>query len=78
MRAVLSRDGGATWDVANEKLIRDDSAGVVGYPTSLQLEDDTIFTGYELGKPSSEGERPHSYVAGSRYTLDYVDALGKR
>ena len=78
VRAVLSRDGGATWDVENEKLIRDDSAGVVGYPTSVQLEDDSIFTGYELGKPAGEGERPHSYVAGSRYTLDYVGALGKR
>jgi hypothetical protein len=77
VRAVLSRDGGETWDVAHEKVIRDDSAGVVGYPTSVQLDDDTIFTAYELGKPAGEGERAHSYVAGSRYSLDYVAPLGR-
>ena len=77
VRAVLSRDDGETWDAAHEKILRDDSAGVVGYPTSVELADGTIFTAYELGKPTGEGERPHSYVAGSRYTPDYVAPLGR-
>jgi len=77
VRAVLSHDGGATWDVAAEKLLRDDSTDVAGYPTSVELEDGSIFTAYELGKPGAEGERPHSYVAASRYTPDYVAPLGR-
>jgi hypothetical protein len=80
VRAALSRDGGVTWDVASEKILRDDSVGVAGYPTSVEMEDGTIFTAYELGKRGDEnpGERPHSYIAVSRYTVDYVAPLGRR
>ena len=50
-RACLSHDLGATWDIENEKIIRDDSLpGLVQYPTSIQLDDETILTGYSLSK----------------------------
>ena len=75
VRASITHDGGATWKP--EKVLRDDSAGVVGYPTSVQLGDGTIFTAYELGKPAAEGERPHSYVAASRFTPDFTVPLGR-
>jgi hypothetical protein len=117
MRAALSRDEGATWDLEREILIRDDAIGSVGYPMSVQLADGTIFTACELGKPvrgdqESEGSpsprsvdgpedvrptatgvipglsrdiraidmeaRPQAYVAGSRYTEDYVAPMGRR
>ena len=47
IRACLSSDDGQTWDVHNELVIRDDFLnGDLGYPTSVQLEDGTIFTAY--------------------------------
>ena len=50
-RACLSHDLGETWDYENEKIIRDDSLpGLVGYPTSIQLEDETILTAYAMSK----------------------------
>jgi hypothetical protein len=64
-RAVLSHDDGDTWDVANEKLLRDDAIGSVGYPMTVQLDDGTLFTACELGKPvrggqEGEGARPQT------------------
>ena len=51
VRACLSGDFGETWDYENEKIIRDDSLpGLVWYPTSIQLDDDTILTAYSLSK----------------------------
>lgn len=90
-RGVLSRDDGKTWDVANEKLLRDDTLpGLVGYPSSVQLEDGTIFTLYNVlrvGKLKPEDNwkykedllvRPplHSYIAASIYTENYAHPLG--
>ncbi len=58
VRAVLSRDGGRTWDMDNEIILRDDgvaafgnplgshSPGDLGYPISVQLTDGSIFTPY--------------------------------
>lgn len=89
--AVLSRDEGKTWDVANEKIIRDDTLpGLVGYPSSVQLDDGTIFTLYNVvrvGRIKPEDNfgykevltvHPplHSYIAGSFYTEDYIRPLG--
>ena len=49
IRACLSRDGGQSWDIENEIVVRDDAmTGRVGYPTSVQLEDETIVTAYSL------------------------------
>jgi hypothetical protein len=114
IRGVLSHDDGATWDVANEIVLRDDAAGSVGYPTSVQLADGTVFTAYELGKPAHSAQAAsvqqreaspvglhqtgtsrveqlptgwnvkmnmegalQAYVAGSRYTEDYVGPVGR-
>ena len=47
IRACLSHDHGKTWDIENEIVIRDDAmTGRVGYPTSVQLDDETILTAY--------------------------------
>ena len=46
-RACLSRDGGATWDLEHEVLVRDDAPnGDLGYPASVQMDDETILTIY--------------------------------
>ena len=56
-RACISADGGKTWDYAREILIRDDAPnGDLGYPASVQMDDDTILTVYyQIDKP---GEKP--------------------
>ena len=58
VRAVLSEDGGRTWDMSKEVVLRDDgvatwgnplgghSPGDIGYPLSVELADGTIFTTY--------------------------------
>jgi hypothetical protein len=86
----VSRDAGKTWDVANAKIIRDDTLpGLVGYPSSVQLNDGTIFTLYNnlrVGnikpgdnfkyKEALQVHPPlHSYIAGSLYTEDYIRPL---
>ena len=49
VRACISYDHGKTWDIENEIIIRDDAlTGRVGYPTSTQLEDETIVTAYSI------------------------------
>lgn len=45
VRAVISKDNGRTW--GDEIVLRDDGLnGDLGYPMSVQLPDDTIFTVY--------------------------------
>ena len=45
VRACLSHDEGETWDIQNELILRADGIDRdVGYPTSIQMEDGTIFT----------------------------------
>jgi sialidase-1 len=47
IRACLSDDGGATWDVENGKILRDNGIDLdMGYPSSQQLDDGTILTVY--------------------------------
>jgi hypothetical protein len=62
VRAVLSEDGGRTWDLDRVVVLRDDGgypsslslrAGYgwgsdVGYPVSVQLPDDSILTAYYI------------------------------
>ena len=60
VRAVLSEDGGQTWDLDNEVVLRDDAGYAsslkggfgwradVGYPVSVQLPDDSILTAYYI------------------------------
>lgn len=60
VRAVLSEDGGETWDVAGSVVLRDDSTGHspyrgegtgvgdVGYPMSMQLPAGDVLTAYYI------------------------------
>ncbi len=45
-RACLSKDGGKTWDIANEVILRTALNGDLGYPSSVQLDDGSIYTIY--------------------------------
>lgn len=45
-RAVLSKDGGKTWDANNEILLSMSETDDLGYPASVQLEDGSIITIY--------------------------------
>jgi len=55
-RACLSSDGGVTWDLEHEVRIRDDAPnGDLGYPASVQLDDDTVLTiYYQIDKPGEK------------------------
>ncbi|HOX40221.1 MAG TPA: hypothetical protein PL033_19735 [Candidatus Brocadiia bacterium] len=55
-RACVSSDGGRTWDYKNEILIRDDAAnGDLGYPASIQKDDETILAiYYQIDKPGEK------------------------
>ena len=47
IRACLSNDDGASWDIDNELILRDDFPnGDLGYPTSVQRADGSICTAY--------------------------------
>jgi hypothetical protein len=60
LRAVLSRDGGRTWDFSREIVLRDDgSNGGLGYPSAAGFEDGRVLLVYwfnqeKPGDPSSE------------------------
>lgn len=67
VRAVLSSDGGHTWDTANEIILRADgtgNGGDNGYPLSVQLEDGTIFTIYYLNDNQNV-----THIAGTHWTV---------
>jgi len=87
-RGCLSYDLGKTWDIANEIIIRDDArqGGPVGSAQSIQADDGTILTFYGISKigrvkPKSPyrwyPDDVHPFVGLSRYTEDYVRALGQ-
>ena len=56
-RACLSHDGGSTWDMENEIVLRDDADNDdLGYPASLELELGELLTVYyQIDQP---GEKP--------------------
>jgi hypothetical protein len=45
-RACISKDGGKTWDIENEIILSLSDSGDLGYPASIQLDDDSIITIY--------------------------------
>jgi sialidase-1 len=54
-RACISKDGGKSWDIANE-VIFSETSGDQGYPSSVQLDDGSILTVYyQIDQP---GEKP--------------------
>ncbi|MEW6357275.1 MAG: sialidase family protein [Planctomycetota bacterium] len=77
IRACLSHDGGQTWDVVNEIILRADalpdgpgrgkgSIGDLGYPRSVQLSDGGIFTVYYI--TLGDGV---THIAATKWSLDY-------
>lgn len=69
VRACLSRDGGGSWDIDREIVLRDDGGtGDLGYPTSVELSDGRVLTAYWFNQ-EREGD-PKSdirFVAGTFY-----------
>mgnify|MGYP005839683303 CR=1 FL=1 len=66
VRACLSGDGGHTWDVAHEIVLRDDGASRdVGYPASVELADGTLVTVYYI-----HGQDGIRHIAATRWRLD--------
>ncbi len=64
IKACFSYDGGATWDVDNEVVIRDDGMHLdLGYPASIQLLDGRILSVYYF-----HGEDGVRYIGGSIWT----------
>ncbi len=93
VRACISHDEGRSWDVENEKIIRDESLPKgVGYPQSVQLSDNSLFTVCAISKiaglkPEDQVEygetlilHPwfHTYIVGSRYSPDFVRPRGQQ
>ena len=63
VRACLSEDGGRTWDVEREIVLRDDGIDTdMGYPSSLELDDGRILTVYYW-----HGEDGVRYLEGSAW-----------
>jgi sialidase-1 len=55
-RACISRDEGRTWDIEHEFVLADAPGPDLGYPSSVQLADDSILTVYyqaqRIGAPT--------------------------
>ncbi|CAN5645008.1 hypothetical protein BH10CHL1_BH10CHL1_46260 [soil metagenome] len=65
VRACLSHDDGATWDLPHELVLRSDGEHTdLGYPSSVQLANGQILTVYYFHEP---GKNSISYIAGTRY-----------
>lgn len=66
IRACLSSDFGQSWDLENEIIISDDGSGIdLGYPVSVQLEDERILAVYYFYK-----EGKVRFIACSIYKID--------
>jgi hypothetical protein len=52
--ACVSRDGGKTWDVANEITLARGFSGDIGYPASVQLKDGSIWTVFYQAEHAGE------------------------
>ena len=60
-RACISRDGGKTWDTDREIILSNavpQDAGDMGYPSSTQLPDGSIWTVYYQVEKSADGHYP--------------------
>lgn len=69
IRACISKDEGRTWDIENEIILSSSFDADLGYPSSVQLQNNTILTIYYQKKEVSEKPcligtkwhfRPHS------------------
>ena len=65
VRACLSSDAGKTWDLRHEIIVRNDGInGDLGYPSSVELEDNVVLTVYYFS-----GEDGVSYIGGTIYQV---------
>lgn len=66
VRACLSHDGGITWNMDKEIVLRDDGdSGDVGYPSTVQLDDGSLYTVYYL-----HGEDAIRHIAGTHWRVE--------
>jgi hypothetical protein len=67
VRATLSRDGGRTWDVADEIIVRDDGGtSDLGYPFSIELADGTVLIAYYFNQEKAgDAASTARYIAGT-------------
>jgi hypothetical protein len=69
IRACLSTDGGTTWDVGHEMILRADARGSVsdvGYPRAVQLPDGKLLAVYYI---STDGTNRRVHVAWTRFDV---------
>lgn len=63
VRATISRDGGRSWDIQNEIVIRADGGdGDLGYPSAIEFEDGRVLTVYWFNQ-----EKPGVFTSETRY-----------
>lgn len=66
VRACASYDGGRSWDMENEIVLRDDgSTRDLGYPSTCELPDGTLITVYYI-----HGDDGIRHIAATRWSLD--------
>lgn len=63
VRATISKDGGATWDIANEIILRDDGGDTdLGYPSSVEFDGGRVLTVYWFNQ-----EKPGDFQSETRF-----------
>lgn len=67
LRAVLSEDGGKTWDTENEIVLRNDGGtSDLGYPSAVEFEDGRVLVVYWFNQEKrDEPESETRYIAGT-------------
>jgi hypothetical protein len=74
--ALVSADGGATWDRDHEVLLAGDGIGNdVGYPSTVQVDDGTLVTVAYFARGSAGSEPPHGWGDATCQALRYAEAL---
>jgi sialidase-1 len=74
VRACVSADGGRTWDVKNEIILRDDGRGGgsdIGYPRVVALPDGKLLTAYYI---ATDGTNRNVHAAWTRFDIPPVPA----
>ena len=62
VRACVSRDGGKTWDIDREIVLRNDGVnGDLGYPVSIELDNGEVLAVYYM----SDKEHDNCFIEGA-------------
>lgn len=69
VRAAISRDGGRTWDAANEIVLRSDGGnGDLGYPSSVEFDGGRVLTVYWMNhEKAGDAASEVRYIGGTFY-----------